>query len=602
MKNDITFGSDEYSKHKTFCENSFAYEQKGDWYYWQMKPHDFPVINEDPRPYSQSYGSSSLSFSPVTVHNNWPEKLENASIFPYLMGHSSIDSVKYGGFCEFVQEWYKSSCAVVYYSDSGESKIIGSGSLIGINDKNLTMTISTARHNFEYFPIGNLYARFFQYQVTLTNNNNWLQVCENYLDVPICDLYRAVDGLDAGYLISPLLQNSNVFFQYAKVLHTNLSIFDGNLSDGQYAMFHFAGGKPQISIGNVETTQIGSDLFDTIAIQAGPGASGAAIIQKSLDRVRGGGISIYRMVNGGYVVRRIINFSQFNQKDRWIDEISAPYNDGFLPISGIFQIISPGMLEESGYEFLRWLDEAHGKRRGINGDKFSKPKYDIYKVENEAYHSTHHIIPIDNMLYLWDYFYRLDEETCNIIRDQVKEEASFSSKKYNQKLDRKNRYSKLYKKVLERQYGKFHLLLDNLCPSFYEKNTKIELKHQKGFAWSLWNLFKGWNGTNRIDDPAVVALQNHSIDFSEKTRPKNFNEDLWEYVKALNDQIQILKKIKTLDTTIENNIYLVLLNLEQTWKQLPKQARRTIYSFNEEEWKLMGKRDGHSVYRVKPSK
>jgi hypothetical protein len=60
------------------------------------------------------------------------------------------------------------------------------------------------------------------------------------------------------------------------------------------------------------------NISNNISIQAGPGASGATVIWKVYDNVRGKGISVYRIIDpllGGYQVeRRVISFAECYKK------------------------------------------------------------------------------------------------------------------------------------------------------------------------------------------------------------------------------------------------------------------------------------------------
>ena len=188
--------------------NLVAYERTDNTYYWRKKPNDFPVILENPIPFS----SSSSIGAPVTVFNEWPEKLNNASIFPYLLPHKL--GAPHKEFYDFVKEWYQSSCAIICRVSPTDNKIIGSGSLISQTD------IATARHNFENIPQNQLYVRFFRYLTAETRNPNLLHIEEHFLDIPVINHYKAQSGLDAGYLQIPRIQDEALFNQYTRVLPT----------------------------------------------------------------------------------------------------------------------------------------------------------------------------------------------------------------------------------------------------------------------------------------------------------------------------------------------------------------------------------------------
>jgi hypothetical protein len=576
----------------TDCQGYFAYEQNDNYYRWQFKPSEVPVVDEGPRAAPARW--SSISWAPVTIYNNWPDKLNNVSIFPYLlpdgMGqpHKELSS--------FVKEWYQCACAIIYRASSIDSKIVGSGALVEEN------MVATARHNFESIPPSNLYIRFFKYLIQKAPDPMFLEIRESYLDVPVIKRYIPKSGLDAGYLQIPKL-SEDTFFQYAKVLPLHKEMFNDSIPIGHYAMFHFAGGKPQISIGEIQSSLmgIGTPLHNVIALQAGPGASGAAIIRKTFNEVQGGGISIYRILKDDYVDRRILSFSQIEDSSLgWIDEISAPYRD-----NPNFYVVPTDALLESGYEFLHWLDEAHVNRRGPNGNKFKKPPYDVYKVQDPR-HGTHHIIPIDNMVFLWEYFYNLDRDTIAGIEEQVKEEAvEFGKHHYNKKFNREVKFQELHHAEVERQYGRFHLLLNDLYPSFYDNHEHKTLNTKNGFAWSLWNLFHGWNGSYRVDDPVALAAELHSRDYSERNRPQGFPIGLWNSIITLNNTLQELIRFcarsHVRNRRLEDTLYNSLAGLRDTWISMRPKKRMSIHPFNPNEWVLVrGRRDGHELYMLKP--
>lgn len=349
-------------RHETKVPGFSAFERTDNEYLWEIVHEVTTVMNEAPRPTPSSMFSDATPLgAPITVYNNWQDRLCNASIFPWLLNADS-------GFSSFVKNWYQSACAIVYYPENGDLKIIGSGSLVANN------YVASARHNFNSVPMDRLYIRFFNYTVTSSSRAGFYLIQERYLDIPVIRKYIAVGGVDAGCLEIPSLNDQNIFSRYAKVLPVNEGLFNGPLPEGYYAMFHFAGGKPQISVGQIERNYVsGYQLHDEIAIQAGPGASGATIIWKGFDGIFGGGISIYRKIKEEYVDRRIINFATFRYGLRYPDSVSAPYLYNFN-----FTVIPTNALTESGYEFLQWRDETY---RGLRVDK---PDLDDYQFNDCA--------------------------------------------------------------------------------------------------------------------------------------------------------------------------------------------------------------------------
>ena len=571
-------------RHKTDVDALIAFEQPNNYYRWQIVPQVSDVVDEHPQPSSSSFSNIG---APITVYNNWPEALSNASIFPYL-----LPSTHASNFHAFVRNWYQSACAIVYYPDSGDPKVVGSGSLI--KDR----IVSTARHNIEQIPRDKLFVRFFKYTVEETNDNNFLLIREAYLDIPIIAKTPALEGIDAILLDIPLLENTNIFRQYAKVLPIEMNLFNGDiLPDGHYAMFHFSAGKPQISIGNIKTYSQGSRLYNEISIQAGPGASGATIIWKGLESITGRGLSIYRVIENGSVERRIINFSQFKNPG-YTDNISAPYLNGSFSIP-------LAALNEDGYEFLRYRLDTHP------GQRVPKPHDDEYSIEPYDNHSVHHIIPIADLLFLWDYFHTLDEASRIEIRRIANEFASNYRNDKIAKLDNESRtrkteipkikvkskeiynrkYEELHNKFLSERYACFITILIQLCPK------KAQRPDRTWFAWSFWNLFKGWKKDYRTDDPADGCR----LDLSEKVRPQNFNPRIWTHLKdpesGLFRKIQLLKRNPELNNQNKANLYSCLNALHDEWN---RRREKSIHPYNSAEWQHMGSKDGHKIYRVRP--
>lgn len=552
-------------------------------YYHQIKSHDFPIIHEDPLPASfYGFGGKTPLGFPLTNHNNWPEKLSNASIFPYLARHPSVNPGRYDEVCAFVNDWYQSSCAIVYSSSTG-TEIVGSGSLVGNG------LVSTARHNFEHIPAHHLFARFFRYSVVPTPYVGVLWVQEHYLDVPVMSTYRAINGLDAGCLGLPFL-DPKLFSQYARVLPIQASATDGFLSSGEYGMFHFAGGSHQISVGEVRPCTWGSWLHNDIAVQGGPGSSGAVVIGKWLGRVQGCGVSIYRQVQhdwGTSVERRLISFAHFTNVGATLDPISAPYY-----YSPHFYVSSTNPFSESGYEFLRW--KLAYTREG--NDHPNLPMF----AHTEANHSNHHIIPRGDLLYLWNYAH--DVPTFQPIMDRLRgaidiqvTKESLVAKKKEAPFNAKQRADALYDQHLA-VYGRLRRCISGLYITFYDCHGRYQVMNESiGFYWAGWNLFKGWNEHYRSDDPL-----HDGEDRSEKTKPKGFNKGLWSCLKdpktGLYQRIQELKQA-TLKGVPDVGL---LLQIEQSLLGIRElldknSALKLPHPYNLAEWEPRGV----GLYRVR---
>jgi hypothetical protein len=284
--------------------DSFYEEKEGHTYYWE----------EEGIQYSQSTPRRRLGDAMVFALRSkgpqlipcWsPQELnvnENSSIFRLLVGRGRLSP--------FVQRWYKSSCAVVNRSLWGENQIVGTGSLI-----NPTMVV-TAKHPFETIPIGQLFVRFFHYEILPINKDGEYPIKEFYLDIPVTYKHPLANGLDAGYLQIPLMPD-DIFQHYMKVLP-----IDGRSSrllPGYYVVFHFAGGHHQVSIGCIPLSP--SDrpayLHNDIDLPAGNGGSGAVVINTGLttQTAMGHGLLYYRLRRSSYgePSRRLIAFSKFHR-------------------------------------------------------------------------------------------------------------------------------------------------------------------------------------------------------------------------------------------------------------------------------------------------
>lgn len=584
--------------HKTDTNwDAYESENGGNSYLWRIVDNVSAVVNEVPHGIESGFGhGSTLSFTSISSYNAWPEEANNASIFPYL----NQDRIQeYPEFSAFIKNWHQSTCAIVY-KNGAINKVVGSGILVTNTD------IATARHNFNNIPCDNLYIRFFQYEVTNSSNPHYLCVRERHLDIPVISKNQANHGVDGGYLKIPSLQNTSVFKRYAKIISTDFNLFYSALPSGDYAMFHFSGGKPQVSVGKIHVSSFGSALHDNVFIQGGPGASGAGLICKSFNSVSALGISIYRFINAGNIQRRVIQFSQF-KNGVFSDGISDPFLD-----NPSFKMIPVSAFNEDGYEFLRYRLDTHAGRRV---DSPSDSAYDV-----SAHHSNHHIIPIADLLYLWDYFHTLDENTVYEIRRTINKMVikfkqqktkelnedirtfyrSESQQKWEDGMAQINRdaqnleklqFSELYRMKLLENYSIFYDILSTLCPNLMFDRT--------WFAWSFWNLFKGWKKSYRTDDTEDGC----TLDFSEKKRPVSFTPTLWNCIKDDNEglyrRIQQLKATATPNSANKTTMYYCLTTLAKEWEKR-SHTRTKICTYRDSDWDLMGCKDGHDVYQVKP--
>jgi hypothetical protein len=354
-------------------------------------------------------------------------------------------------------------------------------------------------------------------------------------------------------------------------------------------MFHFAGGIHQVSVGEVNQCMWGAWLHNDIAIQGGPGSSGAAVIGKWFDHIQGCGVSIYRQIHqdwGTSVERRLISFAHFANPGATLDCISAPYL-----YDSNFYVSSSAHLSESGYEFLRWslAYAGHGN---------DHPGLKMFEVQEN--HSNHHIIPRGDLLYLWDYVY--DVPTYQPVTDRLKEAIrlqviaeSLNAKRRKTPFNSQERANFLYNEQLK-VYGQLRQHLNELCVTYYDRYGRYQsVNGPIGFYWAEWNLFKGWNSHHRSDDPV-----RDGEDRSEKNKPHGFNKGLWECLKnpktGLYHGIQSLKQ-STLsgvpNISLLSQLDESVVKIIELWIRLPKH-HKIIHPFNPDEWESQ-----KGLYRVR---
>ncbi|MCC2667239.1 MAG: hypothetical protein K0S63_1155, partial [Gammaproteobacteria bacterium] len=602
----------------------YLYECLDNEYRWRYIRIVFPTLPQEPQGYS-SFSDDGGGAS-LTGWNDWPSSLSNESIFPFLLDSPSHELPP--EFCNFIKRYYKASCAIVNKAVDGSVRIIGSGGLIS------NTMVATARHVFEEIRVpNNLYVRFYHYEVTQIDRNN-LNVKEHYLDIPVIRTENASQGFDFGYLYLPLLSPA-LREKYMQPISVDQgSRLSPNLNDGTYAIFHFAGGKyHQISLGAIYSPSAGANLQNNMQIQAGSGASGAIVIRKIFDRIKTAGISIYRIIGNGNVERRVVPFSE----NPWfIDRISAPYRNEF-------RVSTPRRQGQNGPEFAVYDPEI---------DRPPAPNYPAYEHPPFFEHqSNHHIIPIRDLLYLWDYFFIIEEKMEYRIREELKRNKVFSQKLSSVLKNLKKEYKegesdvwrnfhglptleeklgKLKKSFVqncskeedrltkfwiqsefEEKFHKFHTLIEDLCypliirercQRVQNRQTKIVsgfnpdvvrmADSRRKFAWSFWNLFKGWELKYRQDDPKYDG-----VDKSEKNMPKNFNEELWLAVKNLHAVIQKLRATESPVPAIEEEIFQSLSAVKSSWDRTGH--KDAIYGYKRNDWVRVGWKDGHELYRLK---
>lgn len=525
-----------------------------------------PTVASGPMPASMVRGDA--IGAPISeVWCSWPT-VSNRSIFPFLLGSATSELAR------FVQDCYQSSCAIVYAPAGREAQIIGSGSFVdgdtwGLRDG----VVVTARHNFSDIPIDALYVRFFHYAVFPASSQgydaaeNYLWVDESYLDIPVTSAFVAEGGIDAGVL--ELLQvSSRKSRQYMRRLARTAPEFDERrtIPTGKYAMFHFADGQHQISVGHVFAPPLGAWVNSDIHIEAGSGASGAALIAPGF----GGppqavGVSIYRQISdfGTWrsVQRRAVLFDRLTRPGGISDPITAPYRarPDFLASSALNH-------DEDGPEYLRIRPAGREER----------PAGAEYDVGDDM--DRHHIVPMNNLLYLWDYFHAPSPLPRDIwVRTSYRQKAeeSFHSR-------------------AERNHVAVRDLLGKLIanPREEDADTRRVL-----FAWARWNLFEGWKGVYRTDDPKSEV---------ERTRPRGFHAEQWGLLQELNSGIVALyDAARGWDPAViesaQNNIQTRLQRLYGFLTRGRHSHRLThLHRYNSEEWVRDGTRiaDRHPMFRV----
>jgi hypothetical protein len=578
-------------QHSTNVAGLFAYERDNNFYYAQTATLGFSLPASAPQPFS---GASSHMGAPLSLaHAGWQKNVSNKSIFRYLLPHDNYSPTS--ELSTFIKEWYQTSCAIVFLPDVGEPKIIGTGTLIAPTE------VVTARHNFQSIPAGKLYVRFFYYEVqTVETDSHDVFIKEKHLDIPVTQ------------------RSPQLFKQYMKVLPV---IQLENFMDGKYLMFHFAGGKHQISSGEVKSyNPYYSTLHTDIEIHAGPGASGATVLMLNplSQAVSGCAISVFRMMQNDWPERRLITFHKIyaylrNEPDELNpDRVCAPYY-----YNTSFKVIPTDAFIQPGYEFVYYRDEIYGHQ----GPRPVKPKkVHHYDLLDENTHSNHHIIPIRDLVFLWDYFHHIDNTTSQQITNKVTEQIKAERKEriyelnqdiHSQTLDytqgkdmwdngrqkiqddlailKETLLQEKKESVLKNNFGYIINLFTQLCPHGIDAQNR--------FAWAYWNLFQGWNSDHRNDDPRFEQ------DPSEKTKPLGFTTDVWNALKdeqtGLHRGIQDLIKANAYPAQRSKAESLVITSLNKLSGIWGKHQHKTVHSYNPAEWLQVGYKNDHPVYELR---
>lgn len=261
------------------------------------------------------------------------------------------------------------------------------------------------------------------------------------------------------------------------------------------------------------------------------------------------------------------------------------------------------------------------------GYRPNHPRDSAYNLIN-INHANHHVVPIGDLEYVWDYFHKLEdsleiklkEDVTNLAMNRWKESKENSKLKQDLRTqptterDRihkegqvlkaqfikktQEEYRILYKAKLKEVYGEYISLLENLCQPMI---IGVNDSKRTFFIWAWWNLFKGWDITFRKDDPREkhdFSSFEHS-DSSEKVKLKKFDEKMWNYLKDSKDGLYIsIKNLKKApgNKKAEEALKNVLQSIHNEWS---KRKNKEIHPFSADEWEEAGERKNHPIYRVK---
>ena len=562
----------------------FGAHQTENWFYLDAVG-DGSALTEPPRPYHPSLQRRG---TPLSLLNQWPKQLNNATLFQFLCEPPAQSPHK--DFYDFVKKYYQSSCAIVVQNAAGHRKIVGSGGLIKYSEE---YHVVTARHVVEHVANEKIFVRFFRY--TIGKKENRSCVFESSIDLPVLKRIVAKNGVDGCYLHIALPVNKVLFSQHTNLVELANANQMQSLASGRYALFHFAYGQHQVSLGEIRTGAY-LKLHDNIRIQAGSGASGAMLLHHvdHYANARSVGISVYRFRRDGYCDNRVIAYNSF-VSPRALDDVTAPFRVGKAASD-----ITQHNLEQSGYEYVDWARYTAGG--GVAREESPDlPMYDV--LPN---HSNHHILPIRTLQYLWDYFHlNYDRGDGNAFQIPYHRRlAPIVIQNIN-----KNVFNVYHigpgspsfdalvestaKAKFEKLYSAVSAVLDELCWPLDPGRENI--------AWSHWNLFKGWNSTIRGNNDPGDEVEPH--------KPVTFDANLWDYVQQVNRHLNELTACNgnnnMQNCEQEKRCHRALRELKnyvqssENFQRKVKQQGHFIHLYHAADWDKQGHKNGHDVWHVK---
>ena len=99
--------------------NAPAYQLNSDWYYWRGRTASVVPASDEPRPIRNA---GQPEYMPLSIaYNDWPEKLDNFSLFPLLLENPPYRFSP--DFYTFVRDYYHSACAICLQITDGQPHI-----------------------------------------------------------------------------------------------------------------------------------------------------------------------------------------------------------------------------------------------------------------------------------------------------------------------------------------------------------------------------------------------------------------------------------------------------------------------------------------------
>lgn len=494
----------------------------------------------------------------------WPfdiRYLKDISILPFLLPIEPDDPLRL--LKKFVQRYYYSACALMINVD-GEEVVIGSASASRVHGWVVTSSKNYERLDAEERKL--LFARFYLYSVVKDEQSN-IKVEESYVDFKVA---RAVDFPFQPFirleLFVPQSLEYGVALFTAKCLEYNES---STTPMGLCAFFHFIHDRLHLSMMHFNGAALEGELDSKV--------SGVALINFSERRGE---------VNSLLSVSERLPFWVLCERGfRWNDIPDT------TPKAVPLKLVK---LDPRCHPIKAWIGNEF---KLLRAKKPSDPEYKVGALQ-----SCHHIIPLTDLRYLWQFLHENEPIKRRAIQEEVLKSAEerFPEKKVGQdhsgelKRQRNEFYLEEFERksqaVLQGRYGEFLKILYELCPPAPDGQKP---KNEGRFVWSWWNLFKGWS--NRADDPKNST-------FYEYARPCSFSTELHTLLVGKPDglywQIQRLKKV-TLYAEFqkcEADLYKTLQAIQRFWQT---QKPQRIAPFDANDWEKVGYDENEPVYRLK---